>query len=45
MQEHEHDVPVVVSDDNIANVNIVADEYELEPYKKSYIKQKHKKND
>jgi trigger factor len=35
-------LPVVVSDDNVAKVSISAEEHELEPYKKQYIKEKRK---
>lgn len=39
---HEYENPIVVSDDNIAKVNVIAEEHELEPYKKHYIKEKRK---
>lgn len=37
---HDNDVPVVVSEDNIAKVNVSAEEKELEPYKKHFIHEK-----
>lgn len=40
--EHSHDVPVTVSEDNVATVNVSAEEHELEPYKKHYVKEKTK---
>ena len=39
---HEHSNPIVISDDNVAKVNVMAEEHELEPYKKHYIKEKRK---
>lgn len=39
---HDHSVPVIISDDNMATINVSIDEHELEPYKKHYIKEKRK---
>lgn len=39
---HENDEPVAVSENNIAQINVLVDEHELEPYKKNYIKEKKK---
>lgn len=39
---HDHDTPVIVSAENVATVNVSADEPELEPYKQHYIKEKAK---
>jgi len=42
LHDHSNDVPVTVSEDNIATVNVSAEEYELEPYKAQFIKEKAK---
>jgi len=39
---HDEDAPVSVSDDNIAKVNVSAEEQELEPYQRQYIQEKRK---
>lgn len=40
--EDDHDTPITISDNNVAKVNVSAEEHELEAYKKQYIKEKRK---
>lgn len=42
VHDHSNEVPVTVSEDNVATINVNAEEHELEPYKTQYIKEKAK---
>lgn len=40
--DHSNDAPVTVTEDNVATVNVHAEEHELEPYRAHFIKEKAK---